>query len=162
MDRTLVYKVASAGNTSTRARQRCASLTASYWLQLLTLHVPVDKQVSFKLLVHFKRKSLNAWGLKFRTGRLWSSPGSPWPVSSQWGLVFEVQQQTPESLYSHQSSRSLWTLSDLPLCSGRLVGRVHSGISIFTLKRQNLLFLFFFPEWTSAGKVPPLGTDWVS
>lgn len=35
---------------------------------------------------------------------------------------------------------SLWTLYDLPLCSGRLVGCVHSGISIFTLKRQDLLF----------------------
>lgn len=59
-------------------------------------------------------------------------------------LGLELQrQQTSESLYSHQSSLSLWTLYDLPLCSGRLAGSAHSGISIFTLKRQNVLFFFY-------------------
>lgn len=85
--------------------------------------------------------SLNLLGLKLSPSRPWSSPSSTWSVHSQWSLVFEVQQQTPESLYSHHSSLSLWTLYDLPLCSGRLVGCVHSGISIFTLKKQSLIFV---------------------
>lgn len=118
--------------------------------QLMTSNFFKVISLSFPQVVGPFNDSLNAVRLKFGLGCPWSSPSLMWPVHSQWSLVFEVQQQTPESLYSHHSSLSLWTLYDLPLCSGRLVGCVHSGISIFTLKRQNLRF--FFSELTSVGR----------
>lgn len=67
---------------------------------------------------------------------LLSSPSSTWPVHSvAWSLRCSSRHQSPSTAISHH-----WTLYDLPLCSGRLVGCVHSGISILTLKRQKLLF----------------------
>lgn len=97
-----------------------------------------------------------AWCLMIVTGRTFKQTMElrlrPWvPTLASHGLFIALgselqRQQTSESLYSHQSSLSLWTLYDLPLCSGRLAGSAHSGISIFTLKRQNVLF-FATPQW---------------
>lgn len=103
----------------------------------LTIEVFSVKNAT-KLVIDPVDSSLNALWLKVSSGCPWAS--LVWPVHSQWNLVFEVQPQIPESLYSHQSLLSLWTLYDLRLFSGRLVGCVHTWISIFTLKRQDILF----------------------
>lgn len=77
------------------------------------------------------------------------SPSSvPAPAHSQPAKPgLEERQQTADSLHSHQSSLALWTPHDLPLCSGGLVGCVHSGISMLTLKRQNQLPVLNEHQW---------------